>query len=288
MKKKSKIILSIILSLILIFVLDIICIYTLKKPLLAIKEDNGDSVNHIYRGILYDTLYCHEYSDPVIRRKGTKLSCAKERIDLEKVIDIKDKTKNKLNFVCAEVLESFYEDENYIYFCECKKNEYMVVEYESGFEEKISNALKYKTIKIEDLDSYNINYIKEAKEETFNTKIKVIKSNISSRNKYNKYLELTDRTFYLKDDIVDIYYEENDTSYKLKAYINTSWQTPDDSIKHLTDLMTETDTLKDGGTTIYKSLEYDLTIIKCNTVSGNIDIYFGDYTMNYDNDIMCK
>lgn len=288
MKKKSKTILILIISLIFIFVLDIICIYIIKRPLLAIKEDNGDSVNCVYRGILYDTLYCHEYSTPMIRRKGTKISCSINHLDLGKVIDIKDKTKNKLNFACAEVLESFYEDEKYIYFWECSKNKYMLVEYENGFEETISNALKYETIKINDLDLYDISYIKQEKEVTFDTKIKVIKSNIPNNNKYNKYLEQADRTVYLKDNIEEIYYEENATSYKLKTYISTTWQTLDDSIKHLTNLMTKIDVLKDGGTTLYKSIEYDLTIIKCNTLSNNIDIYIGDYNMNFDNDIMCK
>ena len=46
--------------------------------------------------------------------------------------------------------------------------------------------------------------------------------------------------------------------------------------------------LKDGGTTIYKSNTYDITIIKCNTIAGNKDIFIGDYTMNFYNDLMCK
>ena len=37
----------------------------------------------------------------------------------------------------------------------------MIVKYESGFEETISDALKYGTIKISDLDRFNIDYIKE-------------------------------------------------------------------------------------------------------------------------------
>ena len=48
----------------------------------------------------------------------------------------------------------------------------------------------------------------------------------------------------------------------LKDYISKSYQTIDDSIKHLTDIMDYVDTLKDGGTTIYKSNAYDVTIIK--------------------------
>ena len=36
----------------------------------------------------------------------------------------------------------------------------MVVRYENGYEETISNALKYGTITISDLDKFNIEYIK--------------------------------------------------------------------------------------------------------------------------------
>ena len=43
------------------------------------------------------------------------------------------------------------------------KNKYMIVKYESGYEETISDALKYKAITISDLDKYNISYIKENK-----------------------------------------------------------------------------------------------------------------------------
>lgn len=161
MKKSKKIILKVIGIFIMLLILDLVCIFLINRPLLAIKQDNGDSVNLIYKGLFYDTYNCHEYSIPQIKLKGTKFACAIERVDIGKVVKIKDKTKNKINFSCAEILESFYQDENYIYFWECKKNKYMIVEYESGFEESISSALKYKTIKISDLDKFNIDYIKE-------------------------------------------------------------------------------------------------------------------------------
>ena len=72
-------------------------------------------------------------------------------------------TKDIKDFHCAEALESFYEDDNYVYYWSCIKNEYMIVKYENGYEETISNALKNNTIKISDLDDYNISYIKETK-----------------------------------------------------------------------------------------------------------------------------
>jgi len=163
MKKWVKITLGVIGGIILLFVIDLICIFTINRPLLAIKEDNGDSVNFVYRGLLYDTLYCHEYSTPQIKPKGTKISCAVERVDIGKVIKFEDKTKNIEDFACDTALEKFYEDANYTYYWNCMKNEYMIVKYENEFEETISNALKYGTITINDLDRYNIDYIKENK-----------------------------------------------------------------------------------------------------------------------------
>lgn len=163
MKKSVKITLKIILIVVFLIVLDLICIFIINRPLFAIKEDNGDSVNVIYRGIFYDTLNCHEYSKPQIKPKGTKISCATECVDVGKVVEITDATKVINNFACAEVLESFYEDDDYIYFWNCMKNQYMIVKYESGYEETISNALKYGTICINDLDNANIDYIKQNK-----------------------------------------------------------------------------------------------------------------------------
>lgn len=45
--------------------------------------------------------------------------------------------------------------------------------------------------------------------------------------------------------------------------------------------MEKKDSLFDGGTIIYKSELKNVTIIVCNTLEGNKDIYIGDYQMNY-------
>ena len=121
-----------------------------------------------------------------------------------------------------------------------------------------------------------------------NKKIEVIKPEYHNGIKFNKYLERDNKIIYLAGNIEEIYYSDLDTRMSLKDYITKSYQTTDDSIKHLTDIMNYVDTLKDGGTTIYKSNAYDITIIKCNTISGNKDIFIGDYTMNFDSDSMCK
>jgi len=161
MKNWIKICLFVILGILLCFIFDFICIFTINRPIFAIK-DNCDCVYFVYRGLFYDTYDCPEYSVPQIEAKGTKFSCAEVVIDIGEVIDIVDTSKNIRNFVCAEALEEFYSDDNYAYYWNCIKDEYMIVRYESGFEETISNALKNGTIDISDLDRYDISYIKNA------------------------------------------------------------------------------------------------------------------------------
>lgn len=106
---------------------------------------------------------CDENFKPQIKLKGSKFSCFVEGTDLKKIEKIVDETKNIKDFVCADVLEKFYEDDKYIYYWSCTKNSYMIVVYQNGSEETISDALKYNNIQISDLDNFNIKYIKLAK-----------------------------------------------------------------------------------------------------------------------------
>lgn len=78
MNKCLKIILGGIGIIVLLFALDLICILTFNRPLFAIKQDNGDSVNIVYKGILYDTYNCHDYTSSHIVFKGSKFSCSQE------------------------------------------------------------------------------------------------------------------------------------------------------------------------------------------------------------------
>jgi len=162
MKKSIKMIIGILVVLVLIIIIDLVCIFTINRPIFVISEDYGTYA--VYKGLFFDTYNCAEYSVPQIKVKGTKFSCANVRVDIGKVVDIVDKTKNMKDFACAEALEGFYTDENFQYYYSCIKSKYIVVKYESGYEEKVSDALKYGTITIFDLDKYNISYIKYEKE----------------------------------------------------------------------------------------------------------------------------
>lgn len=163
MKKWMKISIGVIGAIVLFFVIDLICIFTINRPLFAIQSENNGMSYDVYKGIFYNVYNCAEYSTPQIKSKNSKFSCAVEKGNIGKIKEIVDTTKDIKDFSCDEALEGFYEDENYTYYWSCIKNKYMIVIYESGFEETISNALKNDTIKISDLDRFNINYIKQEK-----------------------------------------------------------------------------------------------------------------------------
>ena len=160
MNNSFKIIIGVIVVVILYFVIDVGSVLMFSKPVFAVKEDNGDSVNLVYRGLFYDVYNCADHSMAMIKSKGTKYACS---VGEAKVVELVDKTKDINDFACAEVMESFYEDDEYIYFWSCLKGSYMVVRYSNGYEEPIGDALKKGTIKISDLDEYDISYYKDRK-----------------------------------------------------------------------------------------------------------------------------
>ncbi len=91
MKKWQKITLIVIGTIIIAIILDIVSIYTRNKPIFAIKDDIDCSSN-VYRGLLYDTYDCMEYSVPQIVTKWADYSCITEENEMiiGKIKDIKD------------------------------------------------------------------------------------------------------------------------------------------------------------------------------------------------------
>lgn len=65
----------------------------------------------------------------------------------------------------------------------------------------------------------------------------------------------------------------------LKDYFSKTYQTFNDSINSLINNMELIDIYKDGGTRLYKN--DTISIIKCNTIDGNKDIYIGDINLEY-------
>ena len=122
---------------------------------------------------------------------------------------------------------------------------------------------------------------------TANT-IQVEKNNLQDGNKFNLYLKRDGKKVFIASNIKEVYYDNVKTKYVLKDYIQNTWQNIDDSLKHLINYMTLFSELNDGGTRIYKSQEYDITIVMCNTLIGNKDYYIGDYNLLFDSNLMCK
>ena len=101
MKKLMKIILWVIGFILMLIVIDLICIFTIHRPLLAVRESN----ENIYRGLLYDTLYCSENAKPQIKLKGTKVSCIVSNYDQKDSVTLKD-----LNDVNNKIINYFSSD----------------------------------------------------------------------------------------------------------------------------------------------------------------------------------
>ena len=129
MIKKTLIIIGIIIGIILLD--SIQALFFDNNPIIGIQTRNMKKV-----GILVDTHHCgNGKHDTVI--KGFSYSCTYEGGKYTLV----DETKEKKDFACDTALESFYEDENYTYYWNCIKNEYMVVKYDDGSTKTISQAL---------------------------------------------------------------------------------------------------------------------------------------------------
>lgn len=248
-----------------------------NNPIIKIKEYyNGGNINYKSKGILVDTINCtNGKKDTVI--KGFSYSCNYEGGNFSLV----DKTKEIKDFACAEALEQFYEDENYTYYWNCIKNKHMIVEYNDRTNELISDALKNKHIDIQILDKFNIKYIKMEKEnEVADIKLNVIEPQ-NCNLKLNEYYKNKDRVIYTAClDEVYVIRKNSDAVMTLKYYLEKAYQTFDDSINKLVSDATIDSFLKDGGTKVYKKNNY--TIIVCNTIDGNKDIYIGNKDFKYE------
>lgn len=105
---------------------------------------------------------------------------------------------------------------------------------------------------------------------------------------YNLYYQAGDRNIYLASNLSDVYYYDSEgNQFSVKDYIPSVYQTFDDSINFFADILSSSEILRDGGTTIYKSANDNITLVVCHTVTGNRDIYISSYNAVYDGNIMC-
>lgn len=312
MKKYYRIISIIIIVITISFILDLVCIYTINKPLFAIKNKD-DSVNQIYKGLVYDTYICHEHSVPQIKLKGTKYTCAyinNIETELKNVsisisdisltgatITIKDTNKNPYTYGSWYKLEKETNGKWYEVKAITDNYGFNEIGYIPDKNHEVKFIIDWSELYGElPLGHYRI--LKQANNQyigidfniasTSDKRIEIVKPDLINLNKFNKYIEIENRIIYISPSIKEIYYIEKDTKIDLKDHLSKTYQTLDDALKTITDLLTLSGELNDGGTKIYKSKESDITIVKCNTIYKNKNIYIGDYSMNFDSNSMCR
>ena len=134
-----------------------------------------------------------------------------------------------------------------------------------------------KYIEFEHGDTYN----------TFDAKIVTLDSVKEDKISFNKYLTKENRTIYLENNIKELYIFDHQSRWTFKYYVTNTNQSLERSLKSVTDLLEKEANLKDGGTAIYKDKDKDMTLIACNTLKGNKDVYIGDYQLSF-KDNMCK
>lgn len=134
-----------------------------------------------------------------------------------------------------------------------------------------------KYIEFEQGDTYN----------TFDAKIVTLDSSKENEISFNKYLTKENRTIYLENNIKELYIFDHQSRWTFKHYVTNANQSLERSLKSVTDLLEKEANLKDGGTAIYKDKDKNMTIIACNTLNGNKDVYIGDYQLSF-KDNMCK
>ena len=126
--------------------------------------------------------------------------------------------------------------------------------------------------------------VKESNTEEFD--FYLTKPEIHNDIRFNDYFTFENRKIYLAGNI-NQFYVIDESTMTLKEFISNYNRSLDDSIKMITDKLEQTGALFDGGTTIYKSEDKDITLITCNKLSGNKNIYIGDYSLEYTDD-MCE
>ena len=172
-------------------------------------------------------------------------------------------------------LGAFYLDEenniivvNLIDNSESKQNEFL---------EKANIDSKY--IKFQQGGPYNTN--------SLDIDLKVSSEDNDKNIKFKEYLKLDNRTIYLAENVSELFIVENKNQISLRKYIINSTEVVDKLIENITNILNKQSILKDGGTIIFKNKDKNITLIKCNTIDGNKDIYIGDYNLNFKSN-MCK
>lgn len=270
-----------------IIIISVIVMILLMLIPLPLKLKDGGSIE--YRAVLYKITKIHSLSTESSTGyiDGWKVNILGFQVYNETNIYVEvSPSIDELNSINNKIIDYFDKNDgktydNYSYNYVDEKNKVVIV----GLVDNSENQQEW--FKKNIIDSKYIKF--EQGNHTTNSTLDfyINKSDTNNDIKFNNYLTTKDRKIYLAGNIDEFYILNEDKEETLKYYILSTFQTFDDSIKLITNKLTKTSILRDGGTTKYKSKDKDITIIVCNTIDGNKDVFIGDYLMEYKQD-MCK
>lgn len=105
---------------------------------------------------------------------------------------------------------------------------------------------------------------------------------------FNEYYKGETRKVFLASNITDIIITSGGQKISLNKFLLSDTKMSDYDIIHfMMRKLSKKNVLKDGGTTIYKDENKDITMIVCNTLDKNYDVYIGDKTIEYEQ-FMCS
>jgi len=157
MKKKVIIILLVIILLILLF---------------PIRNQLKDGGTVEWKSLTYSIAKVHSiysvegypmgYKDGIVIKLFNMTIYNNSNYNLDEEYVIIDTSKNIKDFSCDQTLEEIYRDDKYIYYLPCMKSTYIKVIYAPNeYQEGLKVSLEEGRIKINDLDRFNIEYIKK-------------------------------------------------------------------------------------------------------------------------------
>lgn len=180
---------------------------------------------------------------------------------------IVDKTKTMKDFSCADALEKIYEDDQYKYYLTCLKSDYVVVQHDDGSEESLMSALNMGIVSIGDA----MKMVDIVKEENIDYQMNVTKSASCAKEPvlYKTENDYSIYTYCL--DSIKITYRELSKELKdldiafnkiLLSLLDNETFKPNDVLQY-----------DDGGSNSFTNKEF--TILACNTLNGNKNVYVG-------------
>ena len=158
-----------VLSIIVIyFLIDLFCIWYTGKPVIYLKKEQAD-YHILYKSLVYDVYNCNSPNvvmGTFIVKKKEKFEC--KSITLEeakklKVISIVDQTKENKDFVCNDNKEVLFEDDENVYYFECPKSDFVIVEYDDGSKDTIKSAINKGLVNLTILNEFEISFKSESK-----------------------------------------------------------------------------------------------------------------------------